>query len=191
MATPDTSNGGRATKTDVRNLKAQARRHDEEHDRAYQAGLTGDEPPGFDAPDSVLDAYQQGVAERGAKKSSAGSSSSETSGQHHAGPGRTAPSASGARKRPNPISKALGAPTVTRASEQGASLLLGAIAYALGVSYIAYGWPGVTGWFSAKFINKVTVGKAAGPGTPAPASLIPNANPATHGPVAQPGGMFA
>lgn len=42
---------------------------------------------------------------------------------------------------------------------QGASFLLGLVGYALVLSYALYGWPGVTGWLSAKFLNKVTVGK--------------------------------
>jgi hypothetical protein len=40
---------------------------------------------------------------------------------------------------------------------EGAPAILGIVAYCLVINWFRYGWPGVTGWFSAKFINKPTI----------------------------------
>lgn len=51
--------------------------------------------------------------------------------------------------------------------DDGASALAAAVAFALALSYLRYGWPGVTGWLSAKFLNKVTINVPATTATPA------------------------
>lgn len=66
----------------------------------------------------------------------------------------------------------IGAPTLRAPSKlstaDGSGFALGLILYALGLNAIRYGWPGVTGWLSAKFVNKPMGGgsgmQAAGPG---------------------------
>jgi len=58
------------------------------------------------------------------------------------------------------------APVVTRgqrAAISGGSIVVGLVAYAIGVAYLQHGWPGVTGWLKAKLFNETTQGPAAVP----------------------------
>lgn len=43
-----------------------------------------------------------------------------------------------------------------RAAISGGSIILGLVAYAIGVNYLQHGWPGVTGWLKAKLMNKTS-----------------------------------
>jgi len=58
------------------------------------------------------------------------------------------------------------APLVTRgqrAAISGGSIVVGLVAYAIGVAYLQHGWPGVTGWLKAKLFNETSQGSAVVP----------------------------
>lgn len=64
-----------------------------------------------------------------------------------------------------------------KASVSAGSLVVGMMAYALGVNYLQHGWPGVTAWLKAKLMNQTSqdgngipqaifhTGPGAGPGS--------------------------
>src|SRR4051812_10140503 len=64
--------------------------------------------------------------------------------------GRARRAARRSRSVPTPT---LRAPARLSASD-GTGFMLGLVLYAIGLNYLRYGWPGVTGWLSAKFINE-------------------------------------
>ena len=65
---------------------------------------------------------------------------------------------------------------VTSTAARGGGIMLGLVAYSIGINYLRNGWPGVRQWFAAKFLNQTTSG-------PGKANIIsPNA------PIAAPGG---
>lgn len=86
-----------------------------------------------------------------------------TPGEHPArrAPGGGSSSPASRRRGRSPI----GAPTLRPPSKlstaDGSGFALGLILYALGLNAIRYGWPGVTGWLSAKFLNKPMDGSGA------------------------------
>jgi len=50
-----------------------------------------------------------------------------------------------------------------RAAVSGGSIVVGLVAYAIGVAYLQRGWPGVTGWLKAKLFNETSQGPSAVP----------------------------
>lgn len=69
-----------------------------------------------------------------------------------------------------------------------AGVILGLAGYAIIINYVRYGWPGVRGWFAAKFLNKpfnpndpnakvADVIPFPGPGTQTTAPSAPGTNP--------------
>lgn len=50
-----------------------------------------------------------------------------------------------------------------RAVVHGGSLVVGLVAYAIGVNYLQHGWPGVTAWLKAKLMNKTSQDSSAVP----------------------------
>jgi hypothetical protein len=89
-------------------------------------------------------------------------------------------------ERTAPITKNVGG-----AAHDGAGVLLGMFAYALFLAYVKGGWPGVTGWLGAKFLNKTSA-------APAPAHLTPANTPhptspfiVPQGPVGGIGGLYS
>lgn len=123
--------------------------NDRKMSSAYQAGRSGMPAD----PDYSSD------------EAAAHSSGAEEAAQPAASPptgGRSAPAASGSSplplgNLPNQVAGAAGG-QAKKISAQGAPLLLGMVGYCLAVNWFRYGWPGVTGWFTAKFENKVTLG---------------------------------
>lgn len=111
---------------------------DELQRAAYEEGRRNGTRPGPEAPDSVHAAFDAGYAEHeeGRRRPRRATKTPPAAGR--------APAASG------------GSPTVT-VQDEGAEFILGVLAYCLLISYVRYGWPGVTGWLSAKFTNKVTI----------------------------------
>lgn len=45
-------------------------------------------------------------------------------------------------------------PTLTPRRGDGSGFAFGVVLYAIGANYFRHGWPGVTGWFAAKFLNR-------------------------------------
>jgi hypothetical protein len=43
-----------------------------------------------------------------------------------------------------------------KAAVSGGSIVVGLIAYAIGVNYLQHGWPGVTAWLKAKLMNQTS-----------------------------------
>lgn len=43
-----------------------------------------------------------------------------------------------------------------KAAISGGSIIVGLVAYAIGVAYVQHGWPGVTAWLKAKLMNKTS-----------------------------------
>lgn len=105
---------------------------DELQRAAYEQGRRNGDRPAPEAPDSVHAAFNAGYAEHEQART--------------APPAKPAPAAGGGG----------GGPSIT-VQDEGAEFILGVLAYCLLINYIRYGWPGVTGWLSAKFINKVTI----------------------------------
>jgi hypothetical protein len=151
---------------------------------AYQAGVNGDPLP-EDATDDERLAHQSGAEERGYRsgrregRTGSSSSSSKKSSSSSAGSSRQGAQAF------NPLpaaGQAVKGPSIEIAN-QGAALIAGLIGAALVINYVKYGWPGVTGWLSAKFTNKVTIGAATSPSSgtptaPTPAPPLPVIGPA-------------
>lgn len=57
------------------------------------------------------------------------------------------------------LGKSAAAPVVSRAQRaaiSGGSIVVGLVAYAVGVAYLQHGWPGVTGWLKAKLFNETS-----------------------------------
>ena len=50
-----------------------------------------------------------------------------------------------------------------RAAISGGSIVVGLVAYAIGVAYLQHGWPGVTGWLKAKLFNETAQGPSVVP----------------------------
>ena len=116
--------------------------------QAYDDGRQGAAPPPPEAHDAVHQAYNAGVSDR-----------ADDEGDQAMG--RMAAQAKAATK-PKTDSKVPGqAPIKLSVQDQGAQFILGMVAYCLVINYVRYGWPGVTGWFSAKFTNTVTLGTGA------------------------------
>lgn len=81
-------------------------------------------------------------------------------------------------------------------AHDGAGVLLGMIGYALFLAYVKGGWPGVTGWLSAKFLNKTKAVAPPAQFTPNPKSAGPsnptvNPFPVPQGPVGGVGGLYS
>jgi hypothetical protein len=162
---PDTSSGA-PTKSDVRHLRAQAATHDTEYRRGYEDGKAGrsEEAP-FDDP-SAAAVYEQGYA-AGADDQQA---EPEPEPEPKSGVGPAVGAGSGSRPKPST--------SRIDVTGEGAGLILGVVGYALVLNYLAHGWPGVTGWISAKFLNKVTLNQApsgVAPGAGQPGRNLPNA----------------
>lgn len=47
---------------------------------------------------------------------------------------------------------------VTSTAARGGGIMLGLVAYSIGINYLRNGWPGVKAWFAAKFLNQTTSG---------------------------------
>lgn len=56
------------------------------------------------------------------------------------------------------LSGSKAAKQTTTVANKGAGVLLGAVAYAVGINWLRYGWTGVSGWFQAKFFNEPVSG---------------------------------
>jgi hypothetical protein len=187
---------GPATKTDQEHFRRQAARADAGRGRAYKAG-TADGKAGTPDAHRPLEAelddyYDQGYTEGSRSRPSppAGAGADDRAPSDAAGARPKSPSSSSSSSSAGGGAGPFSSLSVT---EDGAGFLVGALAYALILNYLRYGWPGVTGWLSAKFINKVTLGKTAAP--TGGVSLVPNANPAASSPgspapAPQAGGMF-
>ena len=81
------------------------------------------------------------------------------------------------------------------AAQRGGGILLGLIAYAVGLNYVRDGWPGVTAWLRAKTLNNVGNPPAGGGGgglrryqldstpipAPAPVPVLPPTAPGGAG----------
>lgn len=145
---PDTSSG-KATASDVRQLKAQARLRDnaDPYKRAYEAGEAGEPIPEDLAGDPDLEAVHASGAED-ARRQSAGSSASTPSTARGSGSGR-------------------GPGRGTRLANDGAGFLLGLVGYALLHNYLRGGVPQAKAWLSAKFLNRVATSDIAPPVAPA------------------------
>ena len=180
MASPNTATAA-PTKTDVRRLKSEAKHKqafsDKNRTEAYERGRghgqRGTEPerPFDDELAEYYDAgHEEGTKEREKRRSEEAAKKGPEKSRSDRPPAGSGQGTSGAR---TPARASAGVPkTVTRVGEQGASFVLGGIAYALVVSYLRYGWGGVTGWLSAKFTNKVTVNpNATPPGQPGAGQL--------------------
>lgn len=63
---------------------------------------------------------------------------------------RATPTRAGSRSIPRPTLTLSGSPSVS----DGGGFLLGLLAYTLGLNYLRFGKAGVTGWLSAKLLNK-------------------------------------
>lgn len=64
------------------------------------------------------------------------------------------------------LGKAAVAPVFSRAQRaavSGGSIVIGMVAYAIGVVYLQHGWPGVTSWLKAKLYNETSQGAAVVP----------------------------
>lgn len=179
--------GGPATKTDQAHLKSEAGKADRARAHAYNAGLadgkagTPDEHRPLEAD---LDEYydhglEEGQRER-AKKAPAPAASPSTP-PAGSTPSTPAPGPPAGSITSKPAASSSGGGSKTTVAEDGAGFLVGVLAYALVLNYLKYGWPGVTGWLSAKFLNKVTIGANAQQ-TQGPTQLVPNANPAASSP---------
>lgn len=86
-----------------------------------------------------------------------------SSGAQEAAQPAAAPPSGGMGSAPKtpPSASGLGSPLAgvrVGAAATGAPLILGMVGYCLAVNWFRYGWPGVTGWFTAKFENNVTLG---------------------------------
>jgi hypothetical protein len=68
------------------------------------------------------------------------------------------PSARASRPQGGRRSSPFGRPTLTPprglSVSDGSGFMLGLVLYAIGLNYLRYGWPGVTQWFAAKFVNR-------------------------------------
>lgn len=172
---PDTTSGA-PKKSDTKTLKAQARRADQQSAEAYDLGRAdakAGHPKGHRAPfePHLEELYNAGYDEHGQASKRSPDVAADAAGT------RPAPAATPATPAPSGGSIEI--------ADQGASFLLGVLAYALVLSYLRYGWPGVTGWLSAKFLNRVTLGgvpTTGVPGTPPgslnlPPTKTPNPNP--------------
>ena len=47
---------------------------------------------------------------------------------------------------------------VTSTAARGGGIMLGLVAYSIGINYLRNGWPGVRAWFAAKFLNQTKSG---------------------------------
>lgn len=126
-----------------RELKRQAAAHDRRLHAHYQAGLTG-APLDDDADDDEAAAHASGVDE--ANRRATDAAGSVAAGYP------TSPSAAGGSSHSGG-----GRPLAIRAASEGVSVGVGLVGYAVVLAYLDYGWPGVKGWLSAKFANKVTL----------------------------------
>lgn len=164
MAATSTAKGAGRRKTDPDDLNATRaetgramRDLDARQRAAYEEGRRNGDRPGPEEPDSVHAAFDAGYQDYDSNRPGAGR------------PGETPAKASAAPA---------GGGSTLKVGEQGASFLLGLLGYALAINYLRYGWPGVTGWLSAKFTNNVTLGQTktasttavVTPAQPAPAS---------------------
>jgi hypothetical protein len=129
-----------ATRAETRRYMGEADASDP-HRAAYEAGLANGERPGPEQPDTVHDAFNQGYAEHERRRAA-----------------KTAPSP----RRPAPQQGGGATVVSSDMAHEGAGLLLGLVAAALVINYLELGWPGVTGWLSAKFLNKVTINSGTG-----------------------------
>lgn len=148
-------------KRDTDQVRREARGRDDAYAAAYRSGQTG-RPLPDDASDAEREAHTFG---RQDAANPAATAPAPARSPRRAGAGRR-PAAS----RPQTLRRRVLGPQggTIRVSGGGAGLFLGVLAYAVASSWLRYGWPGVTGWFSAKFFNQVTLGAApAGPGLPA------------------------
>lgn len=50
-----------------------------------------------------------------------------------------------------------------KAAVHGGSLVVGLVAYSVGLNYLQHGWPGVTAWLKAKLMNKTAQDSSAVP----------------------------
>jgi len=107
-----------------------ARQRDRARTAAYNAGKAGQPMPFEGEDDELLDLYNQGQNDREGASSSPSSKSSKSNGG--------------------------GGIAFDDAGEEAGALLLGLLAYALLISYIRGGWPGVTAWLRAKFLNQTS-----------------------------------
>jgi len=183
---PVLDNEGRATKTDQDRLRRHAAERDETYKRGYQDAKAGHD--GRRPLDPRLEEYYNAGRDFARAEDREPAVADEPIA---AGEPRPQPAPARTNAQPGPGAGAAGgAPAYSfEIGNQGASFLLGLVGYALVLNYLRYGWPGVTGWLSAKFLNKVTIGQTAA--QPGPTVLVPNANPRTGGPAPQAGGLFA
>lgn len=86
-------------------------------------------------------------------------------------PATAKPSAAPSKARPTPPATSLPRPTLNPGRGDGSGFAFGLLLYVLGINFLRYGPRGVTGWFSAKFLNK--------PLTDLPARVGPSSAPAS------------
>lgn len=144
-----------STKADRRRAMGGAKAHGDRLNEAYEAGRRGEAPPA-DATEEELQAHGWGSEDR--PRQDRGSSRPTP-----ARPGGRAGARPAAPARPTRGWDHPAVAGATTVGSQGAAALAGVIAYALAINYLRYGWPGVSGWLSAKFLNQVTL-KTQGPG---------------------------
>lgn len=112
--------------THERQALSRARSAERSHQDAYNRGKRGSEPTHDPSDETANDAYEVGRMEHQADTDAARRAAAY-------GPAQT---------------------KAVEIGQQGAGFLLGMITYALVLAYLDAGWKGVTGWISAKFINR-------------------------------------
>lgn len=130
----------------VRENKRQLAAYEKKMADAYHAGRSG-QPARPDMDDDEAMAHSSGVEEAAQPAASPPTSSSPSS-----------------------------SPGLGRAAQirgEGAPAILGMVVFCVAINWFRYGWPGVTGWFSAKFENKVTLGAPAASTPPATSGSEP------------------
>lgn len=116
---------GGATARDLAEERRRRRDRDAPIERAYNAGLRGEDPAEFRTSDELAGYYQQGR--------------------------RDARTQARRGRRDELVGAATG--KAGSLASDGAGFLLGLFAYALLANFLRHGTRGVTGWLRAKFIN--------------------------------------
>jgi hypothetical protein len=141
---------------DARRLRREAKGRDVQRDRAYKAGLAGNDLPFEGQDDELLDLYNSGQADRDQPTL------------------RAVPTPSGAS---DPTTGAqAGSSLQLSGGDHVAGVILGVLGAALAVQYLRGGWSGVATWLGAKFLNKAP--SQGGTAAPAEASPTPVAGTA-------------
>lgn len=154
------------TQGDGRNWKADIRAHDRKMNAAYESGRSG-MPADPDFSDDEVAAHSSGAEEAAQPAASAPTGGTSA-------PAGSSPLPLGTL--PNQVASAVGG-QASKVKAQGAPIILGMVGYCLAVNWFRYGWPGVTGWFTAKFENTVSPAFPSAAVTKQQNTAIPPAGP--------------